>query len=294
MKFKPMLAATIEDINTLQYPVYASPKLDGIRSMMQDGQMVSRNLKPIANAKLQAALKDLPEGIDGEFIYGNPTAEDAFRQTTHKVMSRSQNAEGVVFHAFDVCSHDLFLDRYSLLQKFVRLASKTMPVVLVTQTKINNPAELLDYEGEMLAHGYEGVVVRSINGPYKEGRSTLSQGYLLKLKRFLDSEAEILSVVELQRNGNEATINALGRTERSSHQENMIPGGTMGKFNVRDLKTGVEFEVGSGFDDATRADFWKHRTKMAGKIIKYKYFPVGVKDKPRFPIFLGMRDKRDM
>ena len=31
-----------------------------------------------------------------------------------------------------------------------------------------------------------------------------------------------------------------------------------------------------------------------GKIIKYKYFPVGQKDKPRFPIFLSFRHPNDI
>jgi len=31
-----------------------------------------------------------------------------------------------------------------------------------------------------------------------------------------------------------------------------------------------------------------------GKILKYKYFDIGVKDAPRHPVFLGMRPKSDM
>jgi hypothetical protein len=31
-----------------------------------------------------------------------------------------------------------------------------------------------------------------------------------------------------------------------------------------------------------------------GKVVKYKSQPTGVKDKPRFPVFLGFRDVVDM
>jgi len=33
---------------------------------------------------------------------------------------------------------------------------------------------------------------------------------------------------------------------------------------------------------------------LMGKVVKYKSQPTGVKDKPRFPVFLGFRDKVDM
>ena len=54
------------------------------------------------------------------------------------------------------------------------------------------------------------------------------------------------------------------------------------------------FSVGSGFTDAQRLDFWRNAESLIGKVIKYKSFTVGVKDKPRFPIFLGFRHKDDL
>jgi DNA ligase-1 len=61
---------------------------------------------------------------------------------------------------------------------------------------------------------------------------------------------------------------------------------------VRDLKTKVTFEIGSGFSAADRIRLWKD--KPIGRIVKYKSQPVGVKDKPRFPVFLGFRDEKDL
>jgi DNA ligase-1 len=69
---------------------------------------------------------------------------------------------------------------------------------------------------------------------------------------------------------------------------------TMGCLNVRDLKSKVEFSIGTGFDADLRKHIWEGRKCVLGKIVKYKYFAGGSKDKPRFPVFLGFRDKRDM
>jgi DNA ligase-1 len=63
---------------------------------------------------------------------------------------------------------------------------------------------------------------------------------------------------------------------------------------VRDLKTGVKFEIGTGFDDATRHWFWAHRDTVKGELITYKHFKqTGVKNKPRQPVYVGLRALED-
>ena len=85
---KPMLAgkATDEQISKLFDKVkemYASPKLDGIRCMIQDGVALSRSLKPIRNEFIQSILSNpMFDGLDGEIISGDPTANDVYRITT--------------------------------------------------------------------------------------------------------------------------------------------------------------------------------------------------------------------
>jgi DNA ligase 1 len=153
--------------------------------------------------------------------------------------------------------------------------------------------ELDAFEAKQLEKGLEGVILRKPDGIYKCGRSSTNEGILLKLKRYEDSEAEIIGLEQLLSNQNDATTNALGHTERSSHKANMKPMGVLGALNVRDLKTKVEFSIGTGFDADTRKELWEMRN-IIGKIVKYKYFASGSRDKPRFPVFLGFRDKRDM
>ena len=70
----------------------------------------------------------------------------------------------------------------------------------------------------------------------------------------------------------------------------------LGKFVVRDCKSGVEFECGTGqgLTKELRVELWKDRANLVGKFIKYKFVPSGSKDRPRFPVWLGFRDKIDM
>ena len=69
--FKPMLAAPVTDIELLNYPVLASPKLDGIRCVVIDGVAYSRSLKPIPNEEIQKFFSSGKyDGFDGELICG--------------------------------------------------------------------------------------------------------------------------------------------------------------------------------------------------------------------------------
>lgn len=291
---KPLLAATIEDLNQLdgRYPLLATPKLDGIRALIHKGKVVSRNLKPIPNRAVQKMFSTLPEGFDGELICGDPTSETCFRDTTSGCMSED-GVPDVVFYVFDyVDETEIFNDRRSSLQEFFR-RYKNKNVKLVQQQRVKSAEEVKAYEEEMLAQGYEGIMLRIPTGIYKFGRSTMRELYLGKLKRFEDSEATILEVTELLHNHNAKEEDALGRAKRSSHKANKVAGGTMGSLHVKDLYSGVEFDIGAGFTAMDRAWFWTRKDKpsVLGKTIKYKYFPTGSKDKPRFPVFLGFREE---
>lgn len=291
--FKPMKAESVEDIAALTYPLFASPKLDGLRAMAHETAVVSKQLKPFPNVNLQKLFK-LEKGLDGEFIIGTPTAKDAFRRTQSVVMSINKPIDGLVFYAFDFFSSDPFINRIEHVEMLVGDYGTDIPIKLVGCTLITSPEALGAFETEQLELGYEGVMVRSINGLYKQGRSTVKQGHLLKLKQFRDSEAEVIGFNELLHNGNEATINALGHTEHSGHKANMVPMNTLGALRVRDILTGVEFEIGTGFFVTDRREIWDARDSYMGKLVKYKYFPSGSKEKPRFPVWLGFRHPDDM
>ena len=296
MTFKPTLAATLKDTTKLRFPLLASQKLDGIRAMVQGGRLLSRTLKEIPNKFVQELYRHAPEGLDGELIVGDPCAPDAYRKTVSLVMSDEKpldwfKGESIKFYVFDIClSFNPFDER---MIKAATLASRTPHCEWVVQTPVTSLEELDAFEAGMLEKGAEGVMLRSYKAPYKQGRSTENEGYLVKVKRFEDSEAEIIGVFEEMENTNAKQTNELGRTKRSTEKAGLVPKGTLGGFEVRDLKTGVEFSIGAGFTAADRKAFWE-TTDLKGQVVKYKFFPSGGKDKPRHPIYLGMRDRRDI
>ena len=288
---KPMLGIAV-DTTKLVFPIYASPKLDGIRVIIKDNQVLSRNGKPIPNVFIQSLLKSY-HGLDGELIVGYPTHPNVFQLTTSGVMS-IEGTPNVRLYAFDCWYAEGGIDaRYNEVLKITQNSS-IADIEVVPQIIINSLEELYKFEEDCLAKGYEGVMLRYPNAPYKNGRSTVKEGALLKLKRSSDSEAYILGMEPLLRNHNEPIKNVLGHTERSSHICNKIADDLLGALNVKDVHTGMEFSIGSCFTEEQRREIWNKKVELIGSIVKYKYFEVGVKDKPRFPIFLAFRDKKDM
>ena len=297
MTFKPMLAAECTDaLGSLCFPLLASPKLDGIRCVVKGGKALTRSLKEIPNRAIFEALsRPEYEGYDGEIIVGTPTDKDVYRRTNSQVMSRDGGLSDVVFFVFDNFNEPQA--NYERRQEGIGQVvgpggSVDIPIGTLSNYVVNSLQELEVCEANFLKAGYEGVMLRDPQAPYKFGRSTLRQQALLKLKRFTTSEAEVIGMLEEMANLNEAKTNALGYTERSTHAQNKQGKGRLGAITVRDLQTGVEFEIGSGFTAQEREQFW--REDLQGQIVRYRHFPIGVKDKPRFPVFDGLRSKEDM
>lgn len=285
---KPMLAATITDVADLRYPLIASAKIDGIRCLMLTGKAVSRSLKPIRNTFIRRYLERiLPDGADGELTSG-----DGFQSSTSAIMSQDGEPD-FRYWMFDLVGSRPYWQRIEAMHEFAATLHKDSLISVLNTVVVYDYSQLLEFETLCLAQGYEGVMLRHPDGPYKCGRSTMKEGYLMKLKRFIDAEAEVIGFEEGMHNANEAKKNALGHTERSGHKDGLVPTGWLGSLRVRDLETGIEFNIGTGFDMALRTLIWKQRKQYLGKIVKYKSQPTGVKDAPRFPVFLGIRDPDD-
>jgi len=284
---KPMLAVAVEDTKTLTYPILCTFKYDGIRCLKVDGKVLSRKFKEIPNHHIRGLLQSLPDGVDGEIICEGKT----FNETQSLVMTE-EGTPDFKYVIFDYVTDSLSKSYEDRMWELHRLqvpeyVQKAIPVALYSEYQLH------EFEEIALKRGYEGVMIRSLNGPYKCGRSTLKEGFLLKFKRFLDSEAEVIGFEERMHNGNEAKKDELGHTKRSSHKANLVPMNTLGALIVRS-PNGVEFKIGTGFDDELRAEIWKNREKYQGKLVNYQHQPSGAKDKPRFPSFRGFRDERDL
>jgi DNA ligase 1 len=299
---KPMLAKDA-NLAKLTFPVIVQPKLDGIRCVIKDGKPHSRTLKLIPNLEIQAALSDPRlEGLDGELIVGEPTANGCMQATTSFVMAPNKTGEPWTFWVFDKWDHaGDYTSRQLALTVLVEAAQReNISVVLVASSQVYDHDQLAAWEELYVGKGWEGVIVRIPDSAYKFGRSGVT-GPLLKVKRFTDFEAKIVGVYEEQHNGNEATRDAFGRTERSSKKAGKTGKGTLGGFVLEALNgpwSGVEFRCGTGFNAEQRQKFWTvggadcvHDFWVGqGLTVKVKAFEVGAKDKPRFPTFLGFRD----
>lgn len=292
--FKPMLAVACEDLTKVKYPVMLSEKLDGIRMSVHDGVCMSRSMKPIPSKVVQEKFgKAEYNGFDGEIIYGEKNAKDVFNKSTRVCMSHNLpdgfDVEEINFYVFDKIGDAGYGDRWwNLTPEYDNNVFK------LEMFDVDSAQEVSELEQGFLAMGAEGVILRSVDGPYKQGRSTLKEGYLLKVKQFTDSEAVIIGFEEKMHNGNEATVGELGQTKRQTLMENMVAMDTLGSLHVRDIKTGVDFHIGTGFNDQQRQEIWDNKAYWFNKIVKYSHFEAGAKDKPRFPVFLGERMKEDM
>lgn len=298
---KPMLASPAPEPELIRFPVWVSPKLDGVRALVINGKVYSRSLKLIPNEFVQRLFGNRAlNGLDGELIVGPETHPNVMQATMSGVM-RETGEPDVSFQVFDDFTEPTqpYWERVKLIGNKVRawrtfVNRERSRLVVVDQQVVDDVARLNELEEIALATGYEGLMLRDPAGQYKYGRSTTKEGILLKLKRFVDSEAEVIGFEEKMHNANAAETNELGRTKRSTHAAGLVPAGTLGALLVRDLKTGVEFSIGTGFDDPTRALLWATKDSTLGRVTKYKSFPTGVKDKPRFPVYLGFRDERDL
>lgn len=291
--FKPLLAKEA-DLSCLDYGnIWASPKLDGIRAIVINGVVLSRKLLPIPNPHVQAMFGHL-EHLDGELIVGEPHAKDVYSQTYSGVM-KSTGTPDVRLFVFDHIGdpNAEYHHRYNAVKSLAAGADETP---IVQQHPVNHHDDLLDIETRYLSLGYEGLMLRAIQGPrsrYKFGRSTTREGTLLKLKRFADAEAKIVGFEEEMANNNEAVKDELGNTKRSSHQENKTGKGRLGAL-VCETGDGVRFNIGTGFTAQQRQEIWDERDDLLGTLVKYKCFPIGVKAAPRFPVFLGHRSTLDL
>jgi DNA ligase-1 len=286
--FRPMLAATLDPAK-LNFPYLASPKIDGVRAIVRDGVVYSRSNTPIPNKAIQEKFCWC-DHFDGELVVGKPFGKGVFNRTVSVVMSADAPASDVHFHIFDHIEDPKlsYEDRYDLIGP-----DDVFDTWRVPHVKVISFNGIEQVNASWLKEGYEGTILRRPDSPYKNGRSTVDEGYLLKYKQFVDDEAEIIGFVEKMHNANPLTVNKLGLAKRSSHKANMVPMGTLGGFLCR-TRDGVEFICGTGLTDEDRQYFWKYRSLFLGKFLKYKHFPKGAKTAPRHAVFLGIRPVMDM
>lgn len=297
---RPMKAPT--DIPTpeqIQYPCWASYKIDGLRGVVTKQGLMSNSMKPLPNGHAQVTFaKDEYYGFDGELVDGAPNTPDTYKRSLSSIMTVGGKPD-LYYYVFDICTDDTqnipFEKRYQQLKVWfdtLKMCGHDK-VHLVPQQLCHNAEELAAFEEEAIKMGFEGVMIRKGDSPYKYGRSTMKQAYILKLKRFVDAEAFVVGFEEEYTNLNEATTDAQGYTQRGSSKENKVPAGRLGALVVKDPFTGKQFKIGTGFSHALKQEIWDNQENWLYQMVTFKHFPIGDYDVPRIPVFKGIRDVLD-
>jgi DNA ligase-1 len=284
------------------------PKVDGMRVHASDEIIpTSRSGKPWKQKALISWCQAHPSaaGFDGEVVPGHVYHEDAFREG----MSETRSADGskvMTYWLFDHVSYAAYSywDRYRFLEdkiaelgEFQESDSYHMRLALVETVRLESVAQVREYEEKCLAHKWEGAMLRVNDLPYKHGRSTNRQGYLIKLKRYVDAEAVVTGYEPWYQNENEPTLSPLGYTVRSAHQEGKVALERLGAWHV-ELATdrSVKFKIGvmQGVTHLDRDRLWQNRDAYIGRTCKFKHQGIGGGyDVPRQPVFLNWRDSTE-
>lgn len=303
MTFRPLLACeTPPAVEAFKrhLPLYASYKLDGIRAIVRDGVLVSRTMKPIPSLYAQRRWgRPHYERFDGELLAATQKGATIYHDTYSAVMTFG-SLEPVKYYVFDRAPIEAWDDTkepYTSRADKLKEVLESFPdweIELLRQYLCTSIEEILVLEQKALDEGHEGLILRRPDGRYKHGRSTFKEGLLMKLARTMTAEARVVGFEEMMHNDNPVEKNALGLSKRASLAEYLRPSGMLGSLVVEDLKTGVRFNLGTGFDHALRKEVWDNQSRYLGKLAKYSFKPYGTKDLPRQPSFVGWRSPDDM
>ena len=200
-----MLAAKYDAKKHKKFPYWSQPKLDGVRAIVSDSGIQSRNGKPLLSSPhirevLQSIFDQFPDVIlDGELY--NHSMKDQFeeiislaRKSKPKPNDLAESAELIEYHVYDVILPDNpeanYAERMSFIEEHIK--DKFRMIEVVPTISVNNIEEIEQKLGDYLEAGYEGQMLRDQNAPYEHRRSKS----LIKHKTFLDDEFKIVEVVE--------------------------------------------------------------------------------------------------
>lgn len=287
---RPMKGQQLEDLSKVQFPVYASPKIDGFRCVLGEYPLTSR-LSRFPNEHFHQSLSGILPHLhllDSEVVVGHRRGPGVLQSTSSGLTSRAGRPSFTLW-VFDAVSERLltsgFEDRHAAAARIV--ADLNRPDIRILRHRlIDNLSDLEEYLTEKLELGFEGIMIRSVDGPYKQGKATVREGHLLKIKPFEDAEGRITGWFEEQENTNEAKREATGKLKRSSAKEGKVGKARLGGFTLVDCKTGVDVRVGGGFTKEQRIRLWPIREQLRGELVTYKKQTMGEKDKPRHPGFV--------
>jgi DNA ligase 1 len=277
--FNPQLAHKWEDYsNDIDWTagVYVSPKMDGMRTIINKNGASSRNGKefksfPHILRELKPIFDKFPSLIlDGE-IYTDKLSSD-FNKIISLAKKTKPTGDDLIesekyleYWIFDCPSFNGgFHDRYTELESFINKHFKNNKwIKLCKHTLITDKNDIETYLNDYIKQGFEGLMVNTYNGKYLQKRSK----ELLKYKLFKDDEYELIDIIE-------------GVGNRS------------GMFGYAKLK----MENGKTFDSNARGNetfytrLLNEKNELIGKMAIVRYQNLTPDGIPRFPVIVGIRD----
>lgn len=266
-------------------------KLDGVRVITivyPDGRVdqFSRNGKELVNFELIkeqmskcAGHYDVPMVFDGEVM--SSSFQDLMKQVHRKSNVKANDA---VLHLFDILTLEDFEAGIARVPQLLRSETligwhntnkALLPNVEVVAHEIVN---IDDVEGSKrfkqinqmaIDGGYEGIMIKDINAPYQCKRTH----HWLKLKPFIEVSLSVTAVEE----GTGRNVGKLGAL--------VCEGDDDGKR--------IFVNVGSGFTDSNRDDYWTSREEVIGKVVEVRADAITQNQDGsyslRFPRFLRFR-----
>lgn len=294
---KPMRGESVKNIHKagkqVILPAYVSSKIDGMRALINKDMPQTKQGYAIPNSHVRSLLSE-PEfiGFDGELTAGDLYNQDLCAQTVSAVMSHDGRPEFCywLFDDFSEPSLDAIRRHELLTRRFMYLAPKYPFLRLLDQRLVTTAEELAKAIEEMTIT--EGVMIKRLGARYKFGKATVNSQELVKYKPFEDEEAEVIGVIAGTTNTNAQTRNPLGGAKRSTAASGLVESDMAGAFRCRNSRWG-DFNV--SVIDMThdeRRQVLANAHEWLGRIITFKYLPVGSIDKPRSPTFKCIKDLR--
>lgn len=256
-----------------KYPLMASAKFDGVRAVITPDGIYSRNWKRF-NSELEQYFEDaIAEArknnsiIDGEIYSRNLR----FDQLISNIRGNDIN-ESIRFYAFDSCTLDEwnnqttkpFKVRYDETVRRYRHLNRVAPVV---QYQINNDNDLEILFGQSIDQGFEGLIMRNPESQYKNGRATMRQNIIYKLKQWVTIDSKIVGFKQMMKGGK--------RTAK------------IGSFLLRS-SDGIEYAAKPAAG-LTLDDTWCKRDQYLGGYVECRFMKHGVKLRPRFAHITRLR-----
>ena len=248
----------------------ATRKMDGLRCVFKNGKLYTRNGKEVVGFEhIVDELKTLGDFslIDGELYSPDVAFEQIQGYVTRNKNVVVEDKQKIFFNIFAMLKDGITCPEMVMNIEKLRLANHRKYLRFVEYKIINNDFEkikALDFL--WVSEGLEGVMLRSMDVAYDYKRSDA----LVKYKSFKESDLKIIDMVE-----------GSGKYK-----------GMLGAFVCEGKVEGhkVKTEVGSGFNDEQRKEFWKNKKTMVGTLAEIKYQNLtGDNSSLRFPIFLKFK-----